>query len=59
MGNLLIILGVLLVALVIVVPLVEKFGHTRSPEQLQKLSRFIFPLIALLIIVQLIAYFFR
>ena len=55
---LLTILAVLFIALIILVPLLEKTGPRLSPEDMAKLGRFVFPLIAILMIAQLIRYFF-
>lgn len=58
MGNLLMILGALFLALVIIVPLVERFGKRHTPEELGKITRWIFPLIMFLMVLQAIRYFF-
>lgn len=58
MGTMLAILGVLFLALFILVPLMEKFGTAFNSQQLSKLSRIILPLVALLVAVQVIHYFF-
>lgn len=58
MGTLLLILGVLFLALFILVPLVEKFGKRYSPEELQKITRWILPLFVVLMILQAIRYLF-
>jgi hypothetical protein len=44
------------VALMVV--LVERFAKPMDPEKVHKLSRWIIPLIALVIIVQMLRYFF-
>jgi len=54
--TLLIILAVLFVALIIVVPLIEKYGQKQSDESLHKLTRWIFPLLLLLLILQGLRY---
>lgn len=59
MQTLVIILVVLFATLFVVVPLVEKFSQKGEPQNYDKLSRFIFPMMALLIVLQLIAYLFR
>lgn len=51
-----IILGILLVALLVVVPLLERSNFRMSGEQLSKFSRWILPLAILLATVQLIRY---
>ena len=58
MGNLLLILGVLFLVLVIAVPLIERFGSGQSDADISKMSRFILPLVALLLVLQAIRYFF-
>lgn len=55
---LLIILAVLFVALVIIVPLVERFGQRSSEESIHKMTRWIFPLLMLLMVLQAIRYIF-
>jgi hypothetical protein len=57
MGTLLIILGVLFVSLVIIIPLVERFAKRYSAEELSKLTRWILPLLLLLMILQALRYF--
>lgn len=56
--NIFVILGILFLALLIAVPLLERFGKRSSPEEVGKLSRFIFPLLALLALLQTFRYFF-
>ncbi len=58
MGNLLIVLGALFVLLLLVVPLIERFGGKQSDRDISKLSRFILPLVALLLLLQAIRHFF-
>jgi hypothetical protein len=53
---LLIILGVLLIALLIIIPLVERFGQRSSEQDLHKIARWIFPLLLLLMVFQAIRY---
>ncbi|GAC04022.1 hypothetical protein [Paraglaciecola chathamensis] len=55
--TVLIILGVLLVALLIVVPLLERSSFRLSNEQMSKMSRWILPLLVVMVIVQLIMHF--
>ena len=57
MGVLLIILGILFATLVIVIPLLEKHGRERSPEELQKISRLMTPLMIILLIAMAVRYF--
>lgn len=56
--TLLIILAVLFLALFIIIPLVEKKGKRYSPEELQKLSRWIYPLMGLILFASLIKMMF-
>ncbi len=57
MGTLLTILAVLLVSLLVIVPLVERYGKRYSSEDLNKLTRWFFPLLLLLMIMQALRYF--
>ncbi len=50
------ILGLLLLALLIAVPLLERFGRPRSAEEMQGLSRWVLPLVMLLAVSQLLIY---
>ena len=52
--KVLVILGLLFLALIIVVPLIEKKGKRYSPEETQKITRWIWPLLMILLIAQLI-----
>lgn len=54
--TLLKILAVLLVALLIAVPLLERFGKSHEPEEVSGMSRWILPLAALLIVLQMFLY---
>lgn len=56
--NLLIILAVLFIGLLILVPLLERFGGSLDREQVRKLSRWIFPLLALLLLIRIFDYYF-
>lgn len=56
--TVLIILGVLFLSLVIVVPLIERSKTRFSQEEVAKLSRWIWPLVMILLIVQLVRYIF-
>ncbi len=58
METLLIILAVLFLALIIILPLVEKYAPKDDGSSYGNLTRFIFPLVALLIVVQMIRYYF-
>jgi hypothetical protein len=48
-----VILGLLFLALVIIIPLIEKSKMRVSDETTSKISRFIWPLIMIMLIVQL------
>lgn len=52
------IIGVLFLALVIVVPLIERYGKRHSPEELRKITRWIWPLVMILLVAQLIKHAF-
>ena len=55
--NILIIIGVLLVCLLILVPLAERFSGNVDNQAVAKWSKWIFPLIALLMVLRLIDYY--
>ncbi len=55
--NLLIILGCLFLGLLILVPLAERFGKTQSPDTMRSMSRWVIPLVALLLILQILKYY--
>jgi hypothetical protein len=52
--NVFIIIGVLFLALLIVVPLIEKYGKRHSPEELSKITKWIWPLVMIVLVAQLI-----
>lgn len=58
MPNIILILLLLFATLFIMVTLVERFGKKQSEEEVSRLSRWILPLVGLLLILQLIAYAF-
>ncbi len=58
METLLIILAVLFVALIVIVPLVQKYAPKGEACNDGNLTRLIFPLVAVLLVVQLIRYYF-
>lgn len=58
MGTLLIILAVLFLALIIILPLVEKYAPKGEERNYGNLTRLIFPLMAVLIVVQMIRHYF-
>ena len=53
------ILGVLFLALIILVPLLEKFSSGEPSLAVQKMSKYIFPIIALMFIIQICMYYFK
>ncbi|WP_041713833.1 hypothetical protein [Paraglaciecola sp. T6c] len=55
--TVLIILGVLFIALLIVVPLLERSSFRISNEQMSKMSRWILPLLVVMVVIQLIMHF--
>ena len=52
--NLLIILGALFIALIVIIPLLEKSNMRMSNEQMSKISRWFLPLILIIAIAGLI-----
>ena len=52
--NVLILLGLLFVALVIIVPLIEKSNMRMSEQQMSKWGRWILPLVILVLVIQFI-----
>tara|TARA_B100000446_G_scaffold62752_1_gene59280 strand:- start:50604 stop:50780 length:177 start_codon:yes stop_codon:yes gene_type:complete len=54
--TLLKILGVLLIALLIAIPLLERFGKPHSDEEVSSLNRWILPLAAILVLMQMFLY---
>ena len=58
MGTLLTILLVLFIALVVVVPLVERFGKPHSNQEISKIARWVLPLMMLLLVLQALRHFF-
>ncbi|AKO51804.1 hypothetical protein ABA45_04700 [Marinobacter psychrophilus] len=58
METLLIILAVLFVALIVILPLVEKYAPKGESRDYGNITRFIFPLMAVLILAQMIRHFF-
>lgn len=58
METLLIILAVLFLALIVILPLIEKYAPKGESRDYGQLSRFIFPLMAVLIVAQMIRHFF-
>jgi hypothetical protein len=58
METLLIILALLFVALIVILPLVEKYAPKGESRDYGNITRFIFPLMAVLILAQMIRHFF-
>ncbi|MBL3555247.1 MULTISPECIES: hypothetical protein [Marinobacter] len=58
MGTLLAILAVLFLALIIIVPLVEKYAPKGEPRDYSKITRWIIPLMALALVLQLFRHYF-
>ncbi|WP_202410354.1 hypothetical protein [Pseudomaricurvus sp. HS19] len=56
--TLLKILGLLLLALVILVPLIERFGPRPDAQATARMSRWVLPLLMLLAVLQLLIYWF-
>lgn len=54
-----IILGILFLALIVLVPLLEKAKGTFKEEDVAKWSRWIYPLVMILLIVQFLRYMFQ
>lgn len=54
--TVLIILGVLFVALIVIVPLLERSNFRLSAEQMSSMGRWILPLLVIMVAVQLIMY---
>ena len=58
MGTLIIILAVLFVSLIVVIPLIEKYAPKSEGQDYSKLTRWIIPLMILLLVAQLLRYAF-
>ena len=58
MGNLITVLAVLFFSLFIIVYLLERFGPDVPSEKITKMSRYIFPLIGIFMVLQAVRYFF-
>jgi hypothetical protein len=52
-----IILAVLFIALVVIVPLIERSNFRMSGEQMGKMGRWILPLLVIMVIIQLVMYY--
>ncbi len=57
MPVIVIILVILLVTLIIGIPLIEKYSTEKSEEELQKITRYMIPLMILLLIGSAVRYF--
>lgn len=55
--TVLIILAVLFIALVVIVPLIERSNFRMSGEQMAKMGRWILPLLVIMVIIQLVMYY--
>ncbi|MEO9946354.1 MAG: hypothetical protein ABJH28_04885 [Paraglaciecola sp.] len=55
--TILIILGCLFIALLVVIPLIERSGFRMSSEQMGQWGRWVLPLLVILGIVQLVMYY--
>lgn len=53
------ILGALFLALIIIIPIIERFGPKVSNENTNKMARYILPLVAILLILQLLSHVFK
>lgn len=58
MGTLLTIIAVLFVALFIIIPLVEKYAPKGEGRDYGNIARWIIPLMALILVLQLIRHYF-
>lgn len=58
MKVLLITLAILFVALIVILPLAEKYAPKGEGRDYGNLTRWIFPLMALLLVAQLVRYYF-
>jgi hypothetical protein len=55
--TVLIILAVLFIALVVIVPLIERSNFRMSSEQMAKFGRWILPLLVIMVIIQLVLHY--
>ncbi|MEP1446127.1 MAG: hypothetical protein ABJK37_08460 [Paraglaciecola sp.] len=55
--TVLIILAVLVIALVVIVPLIERSNFRMSNEQMSKLGRWILPLLVIMLTIQLVMHY--
>ena len=55
--TVLIILGVLFIALVVIIPLIERSNFRMSTEQMGKWGRWILPLLVIMVLIQLVMHY--
>ncbi len=55
--KLLLVLGCLLVGLIVMVFLAERFGKSQSPDAMRSMGRWVLPLIALLLLLQIVQHY--
>ena len=53
------ILGVLFLALIILVPLLEKFSSGEPSPAVKKMSKYIFPILAFMLVIQIFMHYFK
>jgi hypothetical protein len=58
MQTLILILAALFASLFIAIPLIEKYSTEKTPEELNRMSRYMVPLFVLLLIASAARYFF-
>lgn len=58
MGTLLTILAVLFLGLIIIVPLIEKYAPKGDARDYSHITRWIIPLLAVLIVLQIVRHYF-
>lgn len=58
MGTLLAILAVLFLALIVIIPLVEKYAPKGESRDYSKIARWIIPLMALVLVLQMLRHYF-
>ena len=55
--TVLIIIGVLFIALVVILPLIERSNFRMSSEQMGKFGRWILPLLVVMMVIQLVMHY--
>ena len=58
MGTLLIILAILFVALIVIIPLVEKYAPKSEGKDYSRITRWIIPMMLVVLVLQLLRYAF-